>query len=127
MIILDELKKYPCVEVCFGKRCVGIQDDPSAGPVRVMTVSRRLDQPELFIDADYVLATDGANSAVRRLLCIPFEGFTYPGWKMIGTDVLYDFVKEEGFTPLNFIVHPEVGRCVCAEAVMADICSIGLS
>jgi 2-polyprenyl-6-methoxyphenol hydroxylase-like FAD-dependent oxidoreductase len=36
----------------------------------------------------------------------PFEGFTYPGWKMIGTDVLYDFPKHQGYTPLNFIVDP---------------------
>ena len=108
MIILEELNKYPCVQVCFGQRCVGIQDDPAAGPVRIMTVTRSLEQPESFVEADYVLATDGANSAVRRLLCIPFEGFSYREWKMIGSDVLYDFVEEQNFTPLNFVVHPEV-------------------
>jgi hypothetical protein len=36
----------------------------------------------------------------------PFEGFTYPGWKMTGVDVLYDFPKYEGYTPVNFIVDP---------------------
>jgi 2-polyprenyl-6-methoxyphenol hydroxylase-like FAD-dependent oxidoreductase len=108
MIILEELKKYPCVEVCFGIRCGGIRDVPSEGPVTILGITRALDQPEMLIQSDYVLATDGANSAVRRMLCIPFEGMTFGlEFKMIGTDVLYDFIEEEGFTPLNFVVHPE--------------------
>ena len=26
---------------------------------------------------------------------------------MIGTDVVYDYIKEEGFSPLNFVCHPD--------------------
>jgi 2-polyprenyl-6-methoxyphenol hydroxylase-like FAD-dependent oxidoreductase len=64
---------------------------------------------DVVYEARYVIGTGGANSAVRRMLCIvlyvspmfqylptmrqPFEGFNYSGWKMIGTDVLYDFPK----------------------------------
>ena len=107
MIILQELKKYPSVEVCFGLRCGGIEDLPQSESVKILAFSRRMDAPETLIQAHYVLGTDGANSAVRRMLCIPFEGFTYSDWKMVGTDVLYDFAAEEGYTPLNFIVHPE--------------------
>lgn len=107
MIILEELKKYPCVEVCFGLRCGGIEDQPQSDAVKLLALSKKIDAPETLIEAQYVLGTDGANSAVRRMLCIPFEGFTYTGWKMIGTDVLYDFTAEQGYTPLNFIVHPE--------------------
>lgn len=28
---------------------------------------------------------------------------------MIGCDVVYNFIQENGFTPLNFVVHPELG------------------
>ncbi|ETN46764.1 uncharacterized protein HMPREF1541_00953 [Cyphellophora europaea CBS 101466] len=106
MIILEELEKYPCVEVHFGLRCCGIEDVTGSEAVKLLC-SRRSDNADEIIHAEYVVGTDGANSAVRRMLCIQSEGFTYSDWKMIGTDILYDFVGEEGYTPLNFIVHPE--------------------
>jgi len=72
-----------------------------------MTHQRNLSDEDIMFEADYVLGTDGANSSVRRMMCIPFEGFTFQEWKMIGCDVLYDFIGENGFTPLNFVVHPD--------------------
>ncbi|KAJ9652655.1 hypothetical protein H2198_008090 [Neophaeococcomyces mojaviensis] len=104
-LILRELQKYPNVHVQFGRRCVGVQDDPSSNIVKVMTHSGSLLDDETFLEAKYVVATDGANSAVRRMSCIPFEGFTFQEFKMIGTDVIYDFIGQEGLSPLNFIVH----------------------
>lgn len=103
-VILEELKKFPSVKVVFGRRCVGIEDDEKHGLVRVMTHTGSIVDDEAFYSARYLLATDGANSAVRRMSCIPFEGFTYQEFKMIGTDVLYDFIEQEDFTPLNFVV-----------------------
>jgi 3-(3-hydroxy-phenyl)propionate hydroxylase len=35
-LILEELKKYPCVQVRFGQRVVGIEDIPTEGVVKVM-------------------------------------------------------------------------------------------
>jgi hypothetical protein len=35
-----------------------------------------------------------------------FEGFTYFGRKMIGTDVLCDLPTHQSYTSLNFIVDP---------------------
>ena len=54
-----------------------------------------------------VYKTNGANSTVRRLSCIRFEGFTWNEFRMIGADVYYDFAKANGYTLLNFIVHPQ--------------------
>jgi 3-(3-hydroxy-phenyl)propionate hydroxylase len=56
--------------------------------------------------ANWVVGTDGANSNVRRNLCIPFEGFSFTDMRMIGADVYYDF-REEYDTVMNFIVDPE--------------------
>lgn len=105
-LILEELKKYPCIDVLFGLRCVGIDDSPSSQTVKVMVHQRNLADEDVILEADYVLGTDGANSSIRRMMCIPFEGFTFQEFKMIGCDVIYDFVSENGFTPLNFVVHP---------------------
>ncbi|RFU32254.1 hypothetical protein B7463_g4056, partial [Scytalidium lignicola] len=103
-IILNEIKKYPNVEVCYGAECVGIQDQPEEEQAKVM-INERFTTTETLIKADYVIGADGSNSSVRRMMCIPFEGFSYP-WRMIGADVLYDFMSEENLAPLNFIVDP---------------------
>jgi len=106
-IILEELNKYPSVEVQFGMRCVGIDDKPGSENVRVMVHGSSMLDEDTFIQAKYMIATDGANSSIRRMLCVPFEGFTFQDFKMVGTDVIYDFINQEDFTPLNFIVHPK--------------------
>jgi 4-nitrocatechol/4-nitrophenol 4-monooxygenase len=106
-IILEELKSYPSVEVIFGMRAVGIDDNPSNNFVKLMCHTKSQVDADVFFESKYILGTDGANSTIRRMSCIPFEGMTYQEFTMIGCDVLYDFVKEQGFKPVNFIVHPE--------------------
>jgi len=94
-IILAALKAYPCVEIEFGHRCVGIEEIADA--VKIM-VNHNYD--DWLLLADYVLGTDGANSFVRRACCIPFEGYTWQNFQIIGVDMYYDFEKESGLTPL---------------------------
>ena len=106
-LILEELNNCPSVEVQFGVRCTGIEDKPESGHLSIMTHSGSMLDDDTFLQAKYMVATDGANSSVRRMLCVPFEGFTFQDFKMIGTDVIYDFTGQEEYTPLNFIVHPK--------------------
>lgn len=106
-LILKELEKFPSVEVQFGIRCVGLDDNPKSERVRIMTHTGSLLDNDTFIEARYVVAADGANSAIRRMACLPFEGFTYQEFKMIGTDVIYDFMGQEALSPLNFVVHED--------------------
>lgn len=105
-IFLEELKKYPSVEVVFGATCTGIEESPSTNTVKVMTWQRSNGQQDIFYEADYVIGTDGANSSVRRCLCIPFEGYSWPNWKIISTHVCYDFATEKGCSPITIIVDP---------------------
>jgi hypothetical protein len=35
-MILDEIKNYPCVEVCFGAECVGLQEQSTNGTVKAI-------------------------------------------------------------------------------------------
>jgi 2-polyprenyl-6-methoxyphenol hydroxylase-like FAD-dependent oxidoreductase len=106
-LVLQEIQKYPCVQVRFGQRVVGIEDQPGTDRVEVMTTHANVVDGDRTWWARYVLGSDGTNSAVRRALCIPFEGFTWPDFRMVGTDVVYDFVRENGWTPLNFVVDDE--------------------
>lgn len=101
-IILEALKAYPSVEVVYQHRCVGIED--MSDGVKVM-VNHNYD--DWLLLADYVLGTDGTNSFVRRACCIPFEGYTWQDFRIIGADIEYDFEKESGLTPLNFFVDPK--------------------
>ena len=41
-LILEELRKYPCVEVRFGHKCVGIEDNPEDDHINV-TAHKGLD------------------------------------------------------------------------------------
>lgn len=107
MLLLEELKKYPSVEVHFGWRYGGIEQSEETDHANVLMYSRKHNQTDAIIRTRYVVGADGANSTVRRSMAITFDGFSYPDWLMIGTDVVYDFIKEEGMSPLNFVVHPE--------------------
>lgn len=100
-IALNALKAYPCVEVKFGHRCVGIEEISDG--VKVM-VNHKYDDQLLL--ADYVLGADGSNSFVRRASCIPFEGYSWKDAPIVAIDMLYDFEKECGLSALNFYVDP---------------------
>jgi hypothetical protein len=106
-LLLGEIRKYSCVQVKFGMRVAGIEDDESRDTVRVMAHHVELPFNDTVFEAKYVLGTDGNNSAVRRLCCIPFTGYTFDQFKMVGTDILFDVGKEFDWTSLNFIVDPE--------------------
>ena len=85
---------------------MGIEDDSASKTVKVMAHQLGLPDNDVSYEAQYVLGTDGYGSAVRRMMCIPFEGYTLPEFKMIGTDVLFEF-EEFGWTSLNFFVDPD--------------------
>jgi 2-polyprenyl-6-methoxyphenol hydroxylase-like FAD-dependent oxidoreductase len=108
-LILEKLRNYHSVEVKFGMRVGGIEEDEN-GTVKVMAHEAKVPGNEgndIFFKTKYVLAADGSNSAVRRLLCIPFDGFTFDKFKMVGADILFDCQEEFGWSSLNFIVDPE--------------------
>lgn len=107
ILILDELAKYPSVEVRFSTAYAGcIQEDDH---VKVMAHESSAEtDDDIMYTADWLVGTDGANSSVRRSLCVPFEGFSFTDFRMIGADVLYDFGNEQyNGSLLNFIVDPD--------------------
>ena len=101
-IYLEELKKYPCVDVVFGAGCVGVEETPSS--VKVMTWQRSDGEQDITYEADYVLASDGSGSSVRRSLCVPFQGYSWPNWKAVSVQIQYDFFKENNWGPISIII-----------------------
>ncbi|KAJ9604226.1 hypothetical protein H2200_011060 [Cladophialophora chaetospira] len=53
--------------------------------------------------ADWFIAADGGKSTVRKLLNIPFEGFTWSKEEFVASNVYYPFEKY-GFTERNFVI-----------------------
>ncbi len=97
----EELDKIPGTDVRFSHQVTSVVQngdgltvmaDTAAGPVSVA--------------GRYVIAADGARSAVRRSLGVDFEGFTYPELFLIAST---DFAFEHTLTDIayvNYIADP---------------------
>jgi 2-polyprenyl-6-methoxyphenol hydroxylase-like FAD-dependent oxidoreductase len=101
-IILEHIAKYSNIKVLFGHRFVGVQQNDKEVTALFLTA-----EGEKFMTADYMVGADGAGSAVRHSLCIPFEGFTWNDFHFIATNMYYDFEKEAGWKYGSLIVDPE--------------------
>lgn len=71
--LCEGLRRYPSVEVMLGRSVESIAQTDRTATVRGTTS----DGVPFSFTADYVIGCDGANSTVRRLLDIPFDGSTY--------------------------------------------------
>lgn len=102
-IILEHASKYPNFELKFGHRYCGSSQDES-GKVKLVVATRKTG--EVYYECDYLVAADGAGSAVRKSLGIPYEGFTWQDFRFMATNIKYDFEKY-GYTAANMIVDEE--------------------
>ncbi|KAG8627709.1 hypothetical protein KVT40_003582 [Elsinoe batatas] len=103
-ILLRHCEKYTNFKVLWGHRFAGAQQDDTAGTVTVTAVGPI---GERFFTGDYLVGADGAGSAVRRSLCIPFEGFTWQDFRFVACNVNYDFEGLAGFSTANMVVDEE--------------------
>jgi 3-(3-hydroxy-phenyl)propionate hydroxylase len=69
----EELSRVPNADMRFGHEVTGVRADGDRVVIDVATANGPQE-----ISAPYVVGADGAASAVRRSLGIPFEGMTYP-------------------------------------------------
>ncbi|MBE1537009.1 3-(3-hydroxy-phenyl)propionate hydroxylase/6-hydroxy-3-succinoylpyridine 3-monooxygenase [Actinomadura algeriensis] len=94
------------VDVRWGRNVIGLQNHED----RVMVTALCPDgSPEQY-RAEWVIGADGAGSAVRTLLGMPFEGFTWPE-RFVATDVVYPF-EEEGYDQTTFVVDEQYGAII---------------
>lgn len=102
-IILSHVEKHSSARIRWSHRFVGA-NQADDGKVTVTCVGP---VGEKFFTCQYLVAADGAGSAVRRALCIPFEGFTWQDFRFVASNVKYDFEGYGGFTTANMIVDEE--------------------
>jgi 3-(3-hydroxy-phenyl)propionate hydroxylase len=97
-----ELRKLPDADIRFGHEVVGVTQGADD-----VTVTARAQSENVAINGRYLIAADGAHSAVRRSLGVEFEGFTYPELFLIAST---DFPFERTLTDIayvNYIADPE--------------------
>ncbi len=97
----EELRKLPGTDIRFGHDVVGVQQNEDTA-----TVTAQAQSEQVSITGRYVIAADGAHSAVRRSLGVEFEGFTYPELFLIAST---DFPFENTLTDIayvNYIADP---------------------
>ena len=100
-LLAEELRKLPGADIRFGHEVTAVSQTE-----RAATVTARVQSETVAITGRYVVAADGAHSAVRQSLGIGFEGFTYPELFLIAST---DFPFENALTDIayvNYIADP---------------------
>lgn len=97
-VLLSALEQQPGARVRFGTAVTGVRDvgdgvqvDTARGAVR----------------GDWVLAADGASSAVRRSLGVPFEGLTYPERYLVVSTTEDLEALLPGIAAVNYVFDPD--------------------
>ena len=96
-----ELKALPGADIRFGHEVTGVTQDGDG-----VTVTANTAGGPISLTGRYVIAADGARSAVRRSLGVEFDGFTYPELFLIAST---DFKFENTLTDIayvNYIADP---------------------
>ena len=96
-VIFTHYKRCDMSQVLFNHTVVAIQQSDKGVDVTVETPDGMKQ-----LHSRYLVGADGGKSGVRRLLDIPFDGFTYEA-NLVACNVVYPFEKY-GFHSGNFIV-----------------------
>jgi 3-(3-hydroxy-phenyl)propionate hydroxylase len=97
----EELRKLPGSDIRFGHEVTSVRPDDES-----VTVTAETSSGPVSLTGRYVIAADGARSAVRRSLAVDFEGFTYPELFLIAsTDFRFE-AKLTDIAYVNYIADP---------------------
>jgi 2-polyprenyl-6-methoxyphenol hydroxylase-like FAD-dependent oxidoreductase len=101
-IIRKHALQSPNFSIRYNTRYVSHQEDGDLVHVQAESSTAGA----VTLSAPFVVACDGANSAVRKFLQIPFEGFTWKDWQFVAVNIYYDFAKH-GYPAANHVIDPE--------------------
>jgi len=100
-LLEEELRQIPGHDIRYGHEVESVRQDADT-----ITVVANTDGGEVSVAGRYLIAADGAHSAVRRSLGVEFDGFTYPELFLIAST---DFPFENTLTDIayvNYIADP---------------------
>ncbi|MFO0521056.1 MAG: FAD-dependent oxidoreductase [bacterium] len=100
-MLLPKIAAFPGCSAELGAEVVDAVQD--AGKV---TITVRRDGEVSKIDCDWLVAADGGRSTIRKLLDVPFEGFTFPERFTVLTTV-HDFERSLGCCYRNYLAGSE--------------------
>lgn len=108
-ILLRHAARQPAARIVRGAECVGIEPRDGRVTVRVRFESGR----EARVEAEWVVAADGAGSPVRRMLGIPMEGMGPLGrFLMVHFEAdLAPWLRQRS-GPLFWILNPQSPGCL---------------
>ncbi|WP_158970570.1 FAD-dependent oxidoreductase [Chachezhania sediminis] len=118
-LLLEELKKSPLATLRFGAEAVTVGSDDTAAWVDTFDTARGAER----FEADYVIGSDGAHSAVREGLGIGMTGTDYPGkvLRLVVTDRMEEYLPDLGQisyvfdtdgSSLSFLQMPDCWRVI---------------
>ncbi|HSN72719.1 MAG TPA: NAD(P)/FAD-dependent oxidoreductase [Steroidobacteraceae bacterium] len=97
------LEALPTARVLFGHRVEQIEQHAD----RVVVHCETQDRGFVSFTGAYLVGTDGANSRVRKALCIDFEGFTYPE-RFLVVSTAFDFAASlPNLSNVNYVSDPD--------------------
>lgn len=105
-LILDRLRALPNVEVMWGRRVTGVEQDGASVTVTVATAALSDSGGEERHAGAWLIGADGGRSVVRKAANIAFEGFTWPERFLVLTTP-FDFEAERGYCPRSYFADPE--------------------
>jgi 3-(3-hydroxy-phenyl)propionate hydroxylase len=100
-LLEDELRKVPGADIRFGHEVTSVKQNGDSA-----IVVAKNDADEVYVSGRYVIAADGAHSAVRQSLGVEFEGFTYPELFLIASTAFPFEAALPGIAFVNYIADP---------------------
>ncbi len=98
-LVLRHLAKLSNTEVLWNHTVKALAQTDSE-----IRIAADTEDGEAVLEADWVIGTDGARSTVRKLVGLPFEGFTWPD-RFVATNIEYPFL-DHAFCNANMLVDP---------------------
>lgn len=126
-IFREHALECPHFSIRYNTRYVSHQEDGDRVHVDVEDLSPSSTGSVIeTLTASFVVACDGANSAVRAALDIPFEGFTWKDWRFVAVNIYYDFARH-GYPAANHVIDPEDWAVIVrASSVEEDLWRIAM-
>ena len=100
-LLEDELRQIPGADIRFGHEAANVEQNGDSA-----TVVAKNETDEVRVTGRYLIAADGAHSAVRQSLDVEFEGFTYPELFLLASTAFPFETALPGIAFVNYIADP---------------------
>ena len=104
-IILRHLEQFPNVRILWGHQIRGLTQDEAA-----VTITAEHEGNSVQLRAPWLIGADGAGSAVRNALNLPFEGFTWPE-RFVAANIRFPDDRK-GWAQTTFYVDDVLGAII---------------